>query len=317
MLLSIIIPVYNVEEFVEKCILSCICQIHSSEIEIIVINDGSTDGSREIIERISKKHSTITLINQSNQGLSVARNVGLTIAKGEYVWFIDSDDWIESNCLSRICALLKDQLDILQLQYRYVYADNSLNHDANLTIIDGIKSGRDIILDGGLPAPAQFCVYRRQFLLENKLFFTPGIYHEDSEFKPRVTYLAHRIASDSEVSYNYLQRTSGSITSKFRLKNGMDILYIVNSLIDFANNQIPDKVCRKAFYNHVGLDMNTLLFGYRQLSRADKALLKKELFKQKRVFKAMIDCGNFKYRLEGLAFELNANLGLILHQMIR
>ena len=314
--LSIIIPVYNVELYVEKCIRSCADQ-NFSDFELVIVNDGSTDSSAAIVNQVAKDYNNITVIHQANQGLSAARNVGLKAARGEYIWFIDSDDWIEQNCLERICNKLKDDLDILHLQFRYVYNDPNLNYDGNKTVIDGVKSGKDVTLYGGLPAPVPFSIYRLDFLKDNKIEFTRGIYHEDSEFKPRATYLAQRIASDSEVSYNYLQRTSGSITSKFRLKNGLDILYVMNSLMDFADSQHMDKACRKVFNNNVGLDMNTLLLGYRQLAESDKTLLEKELLKQKRLFKAMIKCGNFKYRLEGLAFFLNVRLGLMLHQMIR
>ena len=314
--LSIIIPVYNVELYVEKCIRSCADQ-NFSDFELVIVNDGSTDSSADIVNQVAKDYKNITVIHQANQGLSAARNAGFKAARGEYIWFVDSDDWIEPYSLQRICNHLTDDLDILQLQYRYVYEDASLNHNATFRLIDGVSNGREVTLEGGLPAPAQFCVYRKDFLMQNHLEFKHGIYHEDSEFKPRATYLAQRIASDSEVSYNYLQRTSGSITSKFRLKNGLDILYVMNSLMDFADSQHMDKACRKVFNNNVGLDMNTLLLGYRQLAESDKTLLEKELLKQKRLFKAMIKCGNFKYRLEGLAFFLNVRLGLMLHQMIR
>lgn len=316
MIISIIIPVYNVEHYVEKCVQSCALQ-NCSDFEIIVVNDGSTDKSAGVINTLVKNFSNISVINQENQGLSVARNAGLHVAQGEYVWFVDSDDWIEPNCLDRITNKLKDDLDILQLQYRYTYEDASLNKDAPFTIIDGLKSGKQVTIHGGLPAPAQFCVYRTEFLRKNGLQFVRGIYHEDSEFKPRATYLAEKIASDTEVSYNYLQRTSGSITSKFRLKNGIDIIYVMNSLMDFVKQQQMDKPCAEAFYRQVGLCMNTLLFGYRQLSKSDQSSLYKALAQQKHLFQAMIKSKNLKYQLEGIAFKLSLRLGFFLHKMMR
>lgn len=300
----------------EKCVQSCALQ-NCSDFEIIVVNDGSTDKSAGIINTMVKDFSNISVINQENQGLSAARNAGLHVAQGEYVWFVDSDDWIEPNCLGRITNKLKDDLDILQLQYRYTYEDASLNKDAPFTIIDGLKSGKQVTIHGGLPAPAQFCVYRTEFLRKNGLEFVRGIYHEDSEFKPRATYLAEKIASDSEVSYNYLQRTSGSITSKFRLKNGIDIIYVMNSLMDFVKQQQMDKPCAEAFYRQVGLCMNTLLFGYRQLSKSDQSSLYKTLAQQKHLFQAMIKSKNLKYQLEGIAFKLSLRLGFFLHKMMR
>lgn len=316
MLLSIVIPVYNVELFVEKCIRSCAEQDFLNY-EIIIVNDGPTDNSAQIVNQVVKDYTNIIVLNQTNQGLSAARNAGLQVAQGEYVWFVDSDDWIEPNCLGRITNKLKDDLDILQLQYRYVYDEVALNRDAPFKIIDGIKSGKAITIAGGLPAPAQFSVYRTIFLRKNGLQFVRGIYHEDSEFKPRTTYLAERIASDTEVSYNYLQRTSGSITSKFRLKNGIDIIYVMNSLMDFVKQQRMDKPCAEAFYRQVGLCMNTLLFGYRQLSKSDQSSLHKALTQQKHLFQAMIKSKNLKYQLEGIAFKFSLKLGFFLHKMMR
>lgn len=316
MLLSIVIPVYNVELFVEKCIRSCVEQDFLNY-EIIIVNDGPTDNSAQIVNQVVKDYTNIIVLNQTNQGLSAARNAGLQVAHGKYVWFVDSDDWIEPNCLSRIVDKLKDDLDILQLQYRYVYDDISLNRDAPFTTINGIESGKEITIAGSLPTPAQFSVYRTEFLRKNGLKFKRGIYHEDSEFKPRATYLAEKIASDTEVSYNYLQRTSGSITSKFRLKNGIDIIYVMNSLMDFVKQQQMDKPCTEAFYRQVGLCMNTLLFGYRQLSKSDQSGLYKALTSQKHLFRAMIKSKNLKYQLEGVAFGLSLKLGFFLHKMIR
>lgn len=316
MLLSIVIPVYNVEFFVEKCIRSCAEQDFLNY-EIIIVNDGPTDNSALIVNQVVKDYTNIIVLNQKNQGLSAARNAGLQVAQGEYVWFVDSDDWIEPNCLGRIVNKLKDDLDILQLHFRYTYDDASLNKDAPFTIIDGTKAGKDVTIAGGLPAPAQFSIYRTEFLRKNRLEFKRGIFHEDSEFKPRATYLAEKIASDAEVSYNYLQRTSGSITSKFRLKNGIDIIYVMNSLMDFVKQQQMDKLCTAAFYRQVGLCMNTLLFGYRQLPKSDQHTLYKALMQQKHLFQAMIKSKNLKYQLEGIAFKFSLKLGFFLHKMMR
>ena len=115
---------YNVEKFLAKCILSCENQnISKKEYEIICVNDGSLDSSAIIAEEIAKQYNNIIIINQENQGLSVARNTGLSNAKGDYVWFVDSDDWIEENCLRRIVSKLSNNLDVLQLQYRHVWLE--------------------------------------------------------------------------------------------------------------------------------------------------------------------------------------------------
>lgn len=317
-LLSIVIPVYNVEKYIEKCLLSCIKQdISHTDYEIIVVNDGTPDNSLTIVKHIANNYSNIKIINQENQGLSAARNNGLKSAKGEYVWFVDGDDYIEENCLGRIVTHLKGRLDILQLQYRYVYEDDTPALDINSYKIDGIKTGLEIMEQGGLPDPVPFSIFRTTFLKENDLEFVRGIYHEDSEFKPRSVYLAQKISSDTFVSYNYLQRLSGSITSSFKLKNALDILKVNKSLIEFVQRQNMSCKCRKCLYQKIGLNMNTLLYGIRQLSEKDRILLIQQLKIDKKIFDYMIKSSSLKYMVEGLIFKLNIKLGLVLHRYIR
>ena len=106
MKISLIVPVYNVEKYIEKCLLSCLKQdIPQSDYEIIVVNDGSPDSSLAIAERIAAAATNIIIVSQKNGGLSAARNTGLKIAKGDYIWFIDSDDTIKENCLKSIVLI--------------------------------------------------------------------------------------------------------------------------------------------------------------------------------------------------------------------
>ena len=101
MKISLIIPVYNVEQYIGRCLQSCLCQPHvaADDYELVIVNDGTKDNSMHVVEKMTRDYPNVTIINQHNQGLSMARNAGLKAAQGEYVWFIDSDDWIEDNCL--------------------------------------------------------------------------------------------------------------------------------------------------------------------------------------------------------------------------
>lgn len=108
MFLSIIIPIYNVEQYIEKCILSCERQnIEKSDYEIICINDGSTDRSEEIVKALKNNYNNIVALSQKNKGVSCARNLGLEKARGEYIWFVDGDDFVQENVLSDIKSILK------------------------------------------------------------------------------------------------------------------------------------------------------------------------------------------------------------------
>lgn len=241
MKLSIVIPIYGVEKFIEKCLMSCINQGDAKlgpDYEIICVNDGTKDKSAEIARHIASQFEGISVIDQENQGLSVARNTGTSAANGEYIWYVDSDDYIEEKCLERIIPLLKDDLDILQLKWRCVYEDNTPPQDAISLYVNKRISGKELLKYGRLVSPAQFVILRKSFLEDNKLSFFPGIYHEDSEFKPRASYLADSIEFDTLVSYNYLQRSAGSIMSTYRPRRMYDSMIIVDNLLDFMNDKV-------------------------------------------------------------------------------
>lgn len=318
MILSIIIPVYNVEPFVEKCIRSCEAQdVSKDDYEIVVVNDGSKDNSLDVINRVANEFENIRVFTQSNQGLSKARNQGLSLAKGEYVWFVDSDDWIVENCIGRILDRIQEtQPDMLQIQYEDVYDDNSLNEIPKFFSLDGVCTGKEVVRKGCFLAPAPFTIIRRKFMIDCNLSFYPDIYHEDSEFKPKATYLAERCASLDKVVYKYYRRTSGSITSQFKLKNGLDLLIVMNNLLDFSSTQV-ELPYRCYFYDKIGLNMNSLLKGYHSLPDKECKLLKDALKQQKHLFQVMRKSNLKKYQLEGAVFSVNIELGLFFHKLMK
>lgn len=245
---------YGVEKYIEKCLMSCINQGNAklgTDYEIICVNDGTKDKSAEIARQIASQYEGISVIDQENQGLSVARNTGTSVANGEYIWYVDSDDYIEEKCLERILPLLKDNLDILQLKWRLVYEDGRPPQDVYVNAPAGAFTGKEITEQGGLAAPAPFSVLRSLYIKENKFTFVPNIYHEDSEFKPRVSYLAKKIAFDQGISYNYLQR-GGSIMSTFRPKKMYDLMIIIDNLFDFMHQYVEKEDWRMWARNFSG-----------------------------------------------------------------
>ena len=131
MRLSIVMPMYNVEKYIDKCIQSCIQQPPfqlSKDYEIVCVDDGSPDNSGTIADGYSLNNPGLRVVIQDNQGLSEARNTGLSHAKGDYVWFVDSDDWIEPDALKNIFPYLKDGLDLLEIQYQNVYEDGRVEN---------------------------------------------------------------------------------------------------------------------------------------------------------------------------------------------
>lgn len=243
--LSIIIPVYNVEKYLRTCLDSIFNQVgNNSEYEVIVVNDGSPDNSKVIIDDYSKNYSNIVVINQKNQGLSAARNAGLRIAKGEYVWFVDSDDSIASGAVEYLSKEIeKEKCEVYVFSLIKVFESDGRMLNTNDTFIsskynkyynyvaDGLFYNRKIHI-GASPKN----IFLRKFLLNNNLFFTEGIYHEDMEFFIRVLIYAKRIKPLNVHLYNYLIRSGGSITtSNISVKHVNDRLKIINLLNEICN----------------------------------------------------------------------------------
>ena len=299
--LSIIIPMYNVEKYIGKCLDSCISQKEvrlGSDYEIICVNDGTKDESASIARGYSYKHEGITVIDQNNQGLSMARNNGLKIAKGKYVWFVDSDDWIEDNCLKKVLDLLSD-CDILAIDYMWAYDDSSKNQPVCYGK-SGKVPGKDFLLDG-YRVQAQMYVFRRSFLIKNNLLFYPGVYHEDTEFTPRALYFAEKVCYLNSPVYYFYKRPN-SISTVPNPKRAFDYISVSISLNDFIKG-VEGKY-RICFYNQIARNISEAM---NVISQADKNNRKKfcvYLRSNKSVMESMSRASNWRRRTMGLFLYL-------------
>lgn len=218
MKLSIVVPVYNVEAFLKKCVDSLLAQdLPKEEYEIILVDDGSTDGSGALCDILAEEQGNIRVIHQQNRGLSVARNTGIAAVKGEYIQFVDSDDYLCPNVLGGLIKQMEDQdLDILRFNYQNVNMAGE--------VFEPNKSGKpyvdysDKVCDGEtfLNERLGYACYAWQFLVKASILkqegngFREGIYFEDVEWSPRILLQAFRVSSTDTVVYNYLFR-AGSI----------------------------------------------------------------------------------------------------------
>lgn len=204
---SIILPIYNVENFLSDCLDSLYEQeIPEEEYEVICVVDGSPDDSMAIVERYIKKHSNIRLFVQENRGVCAARNTGLKNASGRYVWFVDPDDMIVSNCLKVIFEELeKAQADVFEMQYRtcaetYKFVPQVVNFQ-----IDRINKE-------GSSGSAWLSVCRRQYLLENNILFNEKLsYGEDYLWAFQVKYSKHKNIYTKTPLYVYRQRENSAM----------------------------------------------------------------------------------------------------------
>ena len=230
--LSIIVPIYNVESYLRKCVDSLLAQDYENyeDYEIILVDDGSPDKCPAICDDYAAQYDYIRVIHRENGGLSAARNSGIEVAKGKYVMFVDSDDYVEPNVLGRLMAYIeRDNLDVLRYRLQYVRIKNErvseLGNEREYEVYNPYKSdpfkGNDYSeepIDGVsfLNSRMSTACYAWQFILKRVLlescFFTHGIYFEDTDWTPRMLVKAKRVASTNIVVYNYLQR-EGSITN--------------------------------------------------------------------------------------------------------
>ena len=162
MKLSIVIPVYNTEPYLDACLASCLKQdVDLSDYELVIVNDGTKDNAMAIAERFAKEYPNITIISQENAGLSAARNAGLVVSKGDYVWFVDSDDCIDKKALSLIFNKIEDKPDVICLQ-----AKRSDTYVLRNVFSGNVSNGHDVLLhdfsDWDRCVP--YFVFNRQFL---------------------------------------------------------------------------------------------------------------------------------------------------------
>jgi glycosyltransferase involved in cell wall biosynthesis len=221
-IISIIIPIYNVEPYVERCLLSLETQdISQDEYEIICINDGSPDKSRDVVLRLQKEFSNIILIDQENQGVSHARNNGIRKAIGKYLLFIDPDDYVKVNCLGGILKYAdSNKAQIVIPSYTFVDLDDNLVGETTYKNYEekeftGIESYKLTHVKEQMGADlAVGIIFERDFLIKNDNYYLPNVpFLEDGEFLARSHCMASRCFLTKQTFYTHVLSRLGSATN--------------------------------------------------------------------------------------------------------
>lgn len=236
MLFSLIIPVFNVEKYLGDCLDSVLAQSFQ-DWEAVCVNDGSTDGSLSILAEYAAKDVRIKVVSQANAGTAVARNTGLKEASGDYIFFLDSDDWLEANALQILAEKLNGE-DMLCFSGKRYFESTGKYNQADILPEKVYQSGMDYYNENAL-LPRDFAfvcvvlrVYNRAFLIQNGLFFDDDISYEDNLWVPMTVYHAHSIKVISDPLYIYRIR-EGSKMQDVSLKRKMDMLKVANRLASF------------------------------------------------------------------------------------
>ncbi len=238
-LVSVIIPIYNVEEYLEECI-SSVCNQTYKNIEIILVNDGSTDSSKNICEKWELKDNRIIVINKDNGGLSSARNVGIKQSKGSYITFIDSDDYVEETFIEEMLQQIKKENSDIAICNRYYHYENKKNYlkykdDNTRTVMNRKESIVSLLKLEKFDMSAWAKLYKIELFKD--IIFPEGKLCEDYYIMYKLFDLCNSVVYFSKPLYYYRQRRQ-SITKTKGLK--MDFIYAAKEQMEYIENKYPD-----------------------------------------------------------------------------
>ena len=269
--ISIIVPVYNVEEYVEKCILSLINQTYQN-LEIILVDDGSTDRSGSICDLYSKKDYRIKVIHKNNGGLSDARNCGLKESTGDFVCFIDSDDYIELDILeSMVMQLITDNSDICCCAKVLDYAKNKIILNNGETFcVDNVSALKRLLINDDIDNSACDKLFRRK--LFDNIVFPIGRYYEDIATTYKLFIASKKVSHINKIGYHYVIRNNSISTETFSKKQLDAVIFTKQAKDDIVNLYSQLKYEAEAYYF---LELMTTL---RKIKRASNFIQYKYIY---------------------------------------
>lgn len=286
---SIIVPVFNASKTIERCIKSILDQTYSFY-EVILINDGSSDNSQNIIDDYVKKDKRFRSIKKENEGVSETRNLGLKEAEGDYIIFVDDDDTINSELLENINREIDDfgNLDLIRFQIRKAINDDYVFNETEIfSSLSGEEAFLKLILDDLFVTPVSYA-YRREYWLKNNFSYTKGRVHEDFGLTPLVVVKASKVSAISYIGYNYIIRENSIMTNnsleKIKAKNNDCLFFYDDLLSKIKEIKISDNG-KKVFRSYIS---NALL---NRMKIMDGEILKEYIVELKRrsVYKNMLD----------------------------
>lgn len=241
---SIIVPIYKVEQYLEKCVHSLLNQTYRN-IEIILVDDGSPDNCPKICDEFGELDNRVVVIHKDNGGLSDARNKGLEIAQGEYIMFVDSDDYIKTNACEQFVEFIQQGYDILIGDACIEGGSANIEHiEKTETVYTGEGYLLTALTAGKMPMAAWLNVYRKKFLEDNELRFKYGRLHEDEEFTPRAFLKAEKVHYTGIVFYHYIIRDNSITTQKDKRKNA-ESLYCTCTELQIIYDHISNPTLKK------------------------------------------------------------------------
>ena len=282
-LLSFIIPVYNVERYIEECVYSIIHQI-KEKVEIILVDDGSTDQSGNICDIIARQHKEVQVIHSENKGPANARNIGINIAKGRYIAFVDSDDKIADNSIPVLLHWIteNEEIDICFLNAIKFYPDGSKESMNDDILQERIKGKKKIEIIQYLSQRTKFSgsactkIFNASFINENMIRFPyDRRMHEDLYFVLQSIYYANTYAAIDMPYYEYRQNRSGSRSLSSIEKNYMDLkMFVEEKTEQLTQDKCPINEVSQYLMAFVAYEYTLLLGKYDLLGKELKQIIK-------------------------------------------
>lgn len=275
-LISIVVPIYNVEKYLNKCIDSILSQEYKN-IEIILVDDGSTDNSGKICDDYTKKDNRIKVIHKENGGLSDARNVGMEKAIGEYIAFIDSDDYIGKDYISTLYNMcITNNSEIAQCSFERVtdnQTTNEINVDKKIENMTGIEAIKNIFKEKYLEYIVAWNKLYKKSLFEN-IKYPKGKLHEDEATTYKLFYEAKKVSVTNEKLYYYYIRQNSITNTKFTLKR-LDYIEELEEQLKFFNDRNEKEIYLEVYYRY---SRSLLLFYLKCKTMENSEQIQNELY---------------------------------------
>ena len=247
-LISIIVPVYNVENYLDACMRGIMNQTYSN-IEIVLVDDGTTDNSGEMCDQYARLDGRIKVIHKENGGLSDARNKGIVQANGDYIMFIDSDDVVSYNLVEYLYKLVKDNsADIAICDTVHCYSNEKVifKEETNIKLFESEDAIAEMLYQKSFLVSACGKLYRKEYFEE--ILFPKGMLFEDSAIMYKIFDKANKIVYGNAKLYGYMHREGSITTAKFSKKD-CDILLICDQLMEYmANRSKKLQKAARAYY---------------------------------------------------------------------
>lgn len=309
MKLSIIIPVYNLENYISKCIDSILNQ-DFDDFEILIVDDGSTDTSLSICQIYAQKDKRIRVFHQKNSGVSIARNNGISNAKGEWICFIDGDDWIKENSLNKIFSSKKEDLEIIIVRS---FIHNGIDvgverYKFDLSLVGTTYTGNDIAFEKGYLRGSVWGVFfKKDFIVNNLIIFPPTLKNGEDTIFLSISFIYAQKIGFMDVEYYYVFEREGSASRAWSFER---VLYMVNN-IKYINNYIASNsglstdalsILHYNIYRVISLIYNSF---YKCFSLKNHFIL---TYRIKKELKRKIDSGKIptsKLKIKLINFSLN------------